>query len=211
MTFKEVFVVVAALVVVATMLSQSFFPGLKGISRAGIVLSVGVVFFIIGLFNKDDLEQVPWNIILLFGGAMSIGFCLWQTGAANWMAVNWLSMFKEAHWLTFVMSIAVLVLLLTNFIMNVAAIAICLPVSLVIAEYLGVSPEIVFFVALTIAGMPFLLLIGAAPNAIAYESKQFSTGSFFVAGIPASIVLLLVLLIFVLVFWPLMGMPILLE
>lgn len=210
-TAKEVFVVVAALVVVGTMVSQSFMPSLKGLSRAGIVLAVGVVFFLIDIFNKDDLEQVPWNIILLFGGAMSIGFCLWQTGAANWMAVNWLSMFKEAHWLTFVMSIAVLVLLLTNFIMNVAAIAICLPVSLVIAEYLGVSSEIVFFIALTVAGMPFLLLIGAAPNAIAYESKQFSTGNFFIAGIPASIVLLLVLLIFVVVFWPLMGMPTLVQ
>jgi sodium-dependent dicarboxylate transporter 2/3/5 len=210
-TFKEVFVIVAALAVVALMVSQSFFPQLKGLNRAAIILAVGVVFFLIGLFTKENLEEVPWNIILLFGGAMSIGFCLWQTGAANWMAVNWLTMFREAHWLTFVMSIAVLVLLLTNFIMNVAAIAIALPVSLVIAEYLGVSAEIVFFIALTVAGMPFLLLIGAAPNAIAYESKQFSTANFFIAGIPASVVLLLVLVVFILLIWPMMGMPILVE
>jgi sodium-dependent dicarboxylate transporter 2/3/5 len=204
-------VIVAALAVVALMVSQSFFPQLKGLNRAAIILAVGVVFFLIGLFTKENLEEVPWNIILLFGGAMSIGFCLWQTGAANWMAVNWLTMFREAHWLTFVMSIAVLVLLLTNFIMNVAAIAIALPVSLVIAEYLGVSAEIVFFIALTVAGMPFLLLIGAAPNAIAYESKQFSTANFFIAGIPASVVLLLVLVVFILLIWPMMGMPILVE
>lgn len=204
---KEIFVVAAALSVVGIMVSQSFIPGMQGLNRAAIVLAMVVLFFVTKLFNKDDLEAVPWNIILLFGGAMSIGFALWRTGAANWMAVNWLTMFQEAHWLTFVMSIAVLVLLLTNFIMNVAAIAISLPVSLVIAGYLGVSTEIVFFTALTVAGMPFLLLIGAAPNAIAYESKQFTTGDFFVTGVPASIVLLLVLVVFILVFWPMMGMP----
>jgi len=211
MKFKEFFVVGSALAVVGVMVSKSFIPELAGLNRAAIVLAVGVIFFVIKLFEKDDLESVPWNIILLFGGAMSIGFCLWRTGAANWMAVNWLSMFQQAHWLTFIMSIAVLVLLLTNFIMNVAAIAISLPVSLVIAGYLGVSAEIVFFTALTIAGMPFLLLIGAAPNAIAYESKQFTTGEFFLTGIPASIVLLLVLLLFILAIWPMQGMPILVK
>jgi hypothetical protein len=61
------------------------------------------------------------------------------------------------------------------------------------------------------AGMPFLLLVGAAPNAIAYESKQFSTGQFFVAGIPASVVLTIVLGIFVWLIWPLMGMPVTIE
>jgi sodium-dependent dicarboxylate transporter 2/3/5 len=208
---KEILVIGGALVVVGTMVSQSFIPEIKGLNRAAIVLSVAVIFFLLNLFEKEDLEAVPWNIILLFGGAMSIGFCLWQTGAANWMAVNWLTMFQESHWLTFVMSIAVLVLLLTNFIMNVAAIAIALPVSLVIAEYLGVSGEIVFFSALTVAGMPFLLLIGAAPNAIAYESKQFTTGHFFAAGIPASIVLLLILLLFIVIIWPMQGMPILVK
>jgi sodium-dependent dicarboxylate transporter 2/3/5 len=210
-TLKELFVILTALAVVGTMVSQSFIPGMQGVNRAAIVLAVAVIFFVIRLFEKEDLEAVPWNIILLFGGAMSIGFCLWQTGAANWMAVNWLTMFQDASWLTFVMSIAVLVLLLTNFIMNVAAIAIALPVSLVIAGYLGVSSEVVFFTALTVAGMPFLLLIGAAPNAIAYESKQFSTGDFFLTGIPASIVLLLLLLVFIAVIWPMMGMPVVAE
>ena len=45
--------------------------------------------------------------------------------------------------------------------------------------------------------MPFLLLVGAAPNAIAYESRQFSSGTFFLAGIPASILLMAVLAVFV--------------
>ena len=72
----------------------------------------------------------------------------------------------------------------------------------------GVAPEVILFSSLAAAGMPFLFLIGAAPNAIAYESGQFSTREFFTAGIPASIILLLVVTIFAAWIWPLMGMPV---
>jgi sodium-dependent dicarboxylate transporter 2/3/5 len=142
---------------------------------------------------------------------MSIGFCLWQTGAAQWLAVNWLVMFQNAHWLVFVLSIATFVLIMTNFIMNVAAIAISLPVSLVIAPYLGVAPDVIFYASLMTAGMPFVLLIGAAPNAIAYESKQFSTGEFFKHGLLLSVVLVAFIGVAILSFWPMMGMPITLK
>ncbi len=98
-------------------------------------------------------------------------------------------------------------MMMTNFIMNVAAIAISLPVALVIAPYLGVSGEVILFASLVTAGMPFLLLVGAAPNAIAYDSKQFSTGEFFLYGIPASIILMAVVALCVWVIWPMMGMP----
>jgi sodium-dependent dicarboxylate transporter 2/3/5 len=158
-----------------------------------------------------DLEDIPWNIILLFAGAMSIGFCLWETEAAKWMAVNWLTMFKEANWFVFVMGISFFVMVMTNFIMNVAAIAISLPVALVIAPYLGVAPEVILFGSLIVSACPFLLLVGAAPNAIAYDSKQFSTGEFFLAGIPASVILMAVTAFAVAIIWPLMGMPITLN
>jgi sodium-dependent dicarboxylate transporter 2/3/5 len=170
-----------------------------------------ILFFVFRILDIRDLETVPWNIMLLFGGAMSIGFCLWETGAAEWLAINWLAIFKESHWFVFVMSIAFFILIMTNFIMNVAAIAISLPVALVVAPYLNVAPEVILFAALVIAGMPFLLLVGAAPNAIAYNSKQFTTGEFFLYGIPASIILMIVVGIAVAFIWPLMGMPILLQ
>ena len=51
--------------------------------------------------------------------------------------------------------------------------------------------------------------VGAAPNPIAYESRQFTSGEFFVAGIPASIILMIVTGVFVWLIWPMMGMPVL--
>jgi sodium-dependent dicarboxylate transporter 2/3/5 len=202
----------AALIVgacIVTMAMRPYVSFLEPIDKTAIILISTILFFITGIMDLDDLEAIPWNIILLFAGAMSIGNCLWQTGAANWMAVNWLVMFQQAHWFVFVMSIAFFVMMMTNFIMNVAAIAISLPVALVIAPYLGVAGEVILFAALVTAGMPFLLLVGAAPNAIAYDSGQFTTAEFFLYGIPASIILMIITGFAVFVLWPLMGMPVL--
>lgn len=211
MTKNEKFVILTVIGVVIIMSLQSFVPALKTMDRAALILISTLIFFFFKVLTVKELEEIPWNIILLFSGAMSIGFCLWKTGAAQWMAVNWLVMFQNAHWLVFVLSIATFVLIMTNFIMNVAAIAISLPVSLVIAKYLGVAPDVIFYASLVTAGMPFVLLIGAAPNAIAYESKQFTTGEFFKHGIPLSIVLIAVLGLAILTVWPLLGMPILIK
>lgn len=194
---------------ILTMSLQVMIPALQGLNKSALFLISTVLFFVFKILDLNDLELIPWNIILLFSGAMSIGFCLWETGAAQWMAVNWLAMFQKANWFVFVMSIAFFVMIMTNFIMNVAAIAISLPVALVIAKYLGVSPEVVMYASLVTAGMPFLLLVGAAPNAIAYDSRQFTSGEFFLYGIPTSILLMLVVGIAVAIIWPLMGMPIL--
>ena len=203
--------ILAALIVVTTICvisAQSFFPALKVIDKSGILLCSTVAFYLFNILDLDDLEAIPWNIILLFAGAMSIGFCLWETEAAKWLAVNWLVMFQESSWFVFVMAIAFFVMLMTNFIMNVAAIAISLPVALVIAPYLGVAGEVILFASLVVAGMPFLLLVGAAPNAIAYNSRQFTTGEFFLWGIPASIMLMAATALAITVIWPIMGMPI---
>jgi sodium-dependent dicarboxylate transporter 2/3/5 len=198
----------AILVLGISAVLKSTIPGFTPPHKTAVLLLSTILFFVTNLLDIHDLEEVPWNIILLFAGAMSIGYCLWQTGAANWMAINWLTMFKDSGPFIFVMSISFFVMMMTNFIMNVAAIAISLPVALVIAPYLGVAGEVILFASLVVAGMPFLLLVGAAPNAIAYDSKQFTTGEFFMWGIPASIILMIVTAFAVKVLWPMMGMPV---
>jgi solute carrier family 13 (sodium-dependent dicarboxylate transporter), member 2/3/5 len=213
MNSKEKFVLIMVVVVLGLFMMKSFspIPFFKDMDRAAIMLVPTLAFFLAKTLGVEEMEGIPWNIILLFGGAMSIGYCLYDTKAAEWMAVSWVTWFQKAPWLVFVLGIAFLVLCLTNFIMNVAAIAITLPISLVIANYLGVAPHVIFFASLAAAGMPFNLLIGAAPNAIAYESKQFTTGEFFVYGCIPSVILMVVLAAFCYFIWPLMGMPVLLK
>jgi sodium-dependent dicarboxylate transporter 2/3/5 len=210
-TGREILTILIVLGAIIFLSLQSFLPALKPFNKSAVILIATILFYLLRILDISDLEEIPWNIILLFGGAMSIGFCLWETGAAKWLAVNWLVMFQKSNWFVFVMSIAFFVMIMTNFIMNVAAIAISLPVALVIAPYLGVAPEVVLFASLVTAGMPFLLLVGAAPNAIAYDSKQFTTGEFFLYGIPASVLLMVGVGVAALVIWPLLGMPVVLP
>ncbi len=209
MSRNEQLALVLVLGAILVLSLRNFIPALAPIDKSAIILTATVLFFALRIVTVEDLEGTSWNIVLLFGGAMSLGFCLWQTGAAAWLAIHWLSLFTEAHWIVFVLGIAFFVLIMTNFIMNVAAIAITMPVALVMAPYLNVSPEVVLFACLVTAGMPFMLLIGAAPNAIAYTSNQFTTREFLFAGIPASLLLMLVLAAFVWLIWPAMGMPVL--
>jgi sodium-dependent dicarboxylate transporter 2/3/5 len=208
---KEILTLAITLAVILLIALKNWVPALQTVDKTAILLSSTLLFFIFNILKVEDLEDIPWNIILLFGGAMSIGFCLWQTKAAEWLAVNWLQLFTNAPSVVFILGMAFFVMIMTNFIMNVAAIAISLPVALVVAPYLGVAGEVIFFSALMTAGMPFLLLIGAAPNAIAYNSKQFTTGEFFKFGIAASIMLMLVVALAVVFIWPLMGMPVFLK
>lgn len=198
-------IVFTAILVIAL---KNFIPVFENFDKTGVMLVATIAFFVVNILDINDLEDIPWNIILLFAGAMSIGFCLWDTGAAKWLAVNWLKLFTEAAPIVFILGMAFFVMMMTNFIMNVAAIAISLPVALVVAPYLGVAGEVILFSSLVVAGMPFLFLVGAAPNAIAYNSKQFSTGQFVLYGIPASIILMVVVYIAVEFIWPLMGMEI---
>jgi sodium-dependent dicarboxylate transporter 2/3/5 len=207
-SFQEILAVIIVITTIVVISGKSFIPAMTNLHKTGILLCSTILFFIVNILDIDDLEEIPWNIILLFAGAMSIGFCLWETGAAKWMAVNWLTLFQNAPAIIFILGMAFFVMIMTNFIMNVAAIAISLPVALVIAPYLGVAGEVIVFSALVVAGMPFLLLVGAAPNAIAYTSKQFTTGEFFYYGIPASIMLMVVTWLAVQFIWPLMGMQV---
>jgi sodium-dependent dicarboxylate transporter 2/3/5 len=205
---KEIIALVIVFACILAMSLSSFFPALKILNKTAIILTSTILFFLTGILDIDDLEEIPWNIILLFAGAMSMGFCLWQTGAAKWLAIKWLMIFHNSSSFFFMMGIAFFVMIMTNLLMNVAAIAISLPVALVLASYINVAPDIILFTSLVAAGMPFLLLVGAAPNAIAYESRQFTPAEFFLYGIPASMLLIAVIGFAVYVLWPMMGMPI---
>lgn len=204
----EILTLVIVFSVILVIALKNFIPAFSALDKTGILLLSTIAFFVLKILDVNDLEEIPWNIILLFAGAMSIGFCLWDTGAANWLAVNWLKLFTEAPAMIFILGMAFFVMMMTNFIMNVAAIAISLPVALVIAPYLGVAGEVILFSSLVAAGMPFLFLVGAAPNAIAYSSKQFTTAEFFLYGIPASVLLMIVIYLAAQFLWPAMGMEV---
>jgi sodium-dependent dicarboxylate transporter 2/3/5 len=62
---------------IAVMSMRSFFPVMaKNLDKSAVILVATILFFVFRILTVKDLENIPWNIVLLFGGAMSIGFCL---------------------------------------------------------------------------------------------------------------------------------------
>lgn len=97
---------------------------LGGMTRKEISASIIIFIAVVLIALKSllpALDSVDKTGVLLFASAMSIGFCLWQPGAAKWLAVNWLVLFQNAPAIASILGMAFFVLVMTNFIMNVAA------------------------------------------------------------------------------------------
>ncbi len=211
MTRKEIVIAGASSLSVIVHGLRSFVPALAPLDKSAIILVATVLFFISGILRSEGPGDLPWNIVLLFGGAMSIGFCLWQTGAAEWLAIGWLVLFHErplagvrhGH-------DAFFVLVMTNFIMNVAAIAITLPVALVMAPYRGRG-----------ARGDHVRLPGGRGHALHAAGRRGAQRhrlreppvpgpGLLPLRDPATVLLLAVIFVFVWKIWPWMGMPVLL-
>ncbi len=142
MNVKEKFVVATVIAIVALFMLKSFLPVkfFTDMDRAGIMLVGTLAFFLYphphrGRSRNHPLEH---HFALRRGHEHRL---LPVEHQGRGMAGRALAhLVPEGPWLTFVLSIAFFVLVMTNFIMNVAAIAITLPVSLVIANTWACRP-----------------------------------------------------------------------
>jgi sodium-dependent dicarboxylate transporter 2/3/5 len=192
----------------ALMLLHPAVPFLRTLDRTAVMMGLAVSFFLFGVLTVKELEEVPWNMLLLFGGALSLSLCLWRTGAAQWWAVKLLPWLGGLGAPMALLAIALGVLLATNVVMNVVAVSVAIPVALALAPYLGVAEEAVVFASLAAGGMPFMVVFGTAPNLIAHGSGKFGHGDFLRAGFLVSAVALVVIGLGVLLLWPYQGMQI---
>ncbi|MBD3257291.1 SLC13/DASS family transporter, partial [candidate division GN15 bacterium] len=78
-TGREILTIVVVLIAIAVMALRSFVPAFAAMNKSAVILVATIAFFAFRILELEDLEKIPWNIVLLFGGAMSIGLCLWQT------------------------------------------------------------------------------------------------------------------------------------
>lgn len=77
-------------------LAVRLFPGIK-LTDTAIALTGGLLMFIIPvrwgerldfLLNWKDIRRLPWDVLLLFGGGLSLAAIIRKTGLAEWIASN---------------------------------------------------------------------------------------------------------------------------
>jgi len=189
-------------IVILTVLLWIFFSSSQYFGLAIVALLGSVLLFFSGAITWKDVEKrVPWGIILLYGGAITMGFGLQKTGAGTWIAH---SIFDVAgnHTYLVIIGLIVLSILLTEFMSNVAAVAILLPIGLGVATQVpGISPLLAALLIALSGGLAFMLVISTPGNTITYSSGYFSTRDLLRAGIFSNIVCIIMIFLIAVFYW----------
>lgn len=191
---KKVLIIYIFIIMMWIFMSQQI--GVAIIALIGVVL-----MFSFRVVNWADVEKgVQWGIILLYGGAITMGIGLQETGAAEWLAQNILSIVGENPYA----ALAVLIIvgfLLTNLMSNTAAVAFLLPIGIGISEAVGLSPVVTSFAIALAGGGAFMLIIATPGAAIAYSSGYFSPKHLLKAGFVTSIICMFFLFLLAIFYW----------
>lgn len=176
------------------------------IGLANIAILSAVSLFIFNIVHWKEIEEyVNWGVILMYGGAIALGFALDHTQAAAWLANQALSPFKLTPFV-FIIIITFVAKFLTEGISNVTTVAILLPLAFALGQSYNLSPVIIVYAVAVPAGLAFILPMGTPPNAVCYASGYYKISDAVRAGIFLNIISWITFLIMVKIYWPLIGL-----
>ncbi|MDA0678822.1 MAG: DASS family sodium-coupled anion symporter [Proteobacteria bacterium] len=169
--------------------------GISGVSDTGIVLTIALLLFLLPSGDSsnprlavwEDMARLPWGVLVLFGGGLSLATAVSDSGLALWLGEQ---LAPLSVWGTAVLVVAAvtLVIFLTELTSNLATTATLLPVMGAIAIQAGVPP-IVLTVPITIAAScAFMLPVATPPNAIVFSTGAISIPQMVKAGVFLNII-----------------------
>ena len=197
---------IIGLIMVATVICWMTLSNTIGLANIAILSAVSLFLFNVVPWKEIE-EYVNWGVILMYGGAISLGFALDHTQAAAWLAKNALSSSKVTPFV-FIIVITFIAKFLTEGISNVATVAILLPLGFALGQTYGISPIIVVYAVAIPAGLAFSLPMGTPPNAICYASGYYRISDLIKAGLVLNVISWLLFLLMVKLYWPLIGLKI---
>lgn len=165
-------------------------PWLGGISDTSIAVAAAIAMFLIPagkahpgpLLEWDAAREVPWGVLLLFGGGLSLSGQFSETGLSRWIGeqVGALSVLPMA---VLVLGAAVTVILLTEFTSNTATAAAFFPIMGAVAVGVGLDP-LLMTVAVTLAvSCAFMLPVATPSNAVAFATGELPIRHMIRAGL----------------------------
>jgi len=174
-------------------------PVVPGLSDALIAMGGALVLFAwpAGLgdgtrvLDWSVMDRLPWGVLLLFGGGLSLADGVRATGLATWIGE---SLAALGTWpLGLVVGLVVLVIvLLTELTSNTATAAAFLPVLGALALGIGEDPLLLMVPATVAASCAFMLPVATPPNAIIYGSGQVTIGQMARAGVGLNLLFVLI-------------------
>ena len=152
-------------------------PGLAALSDAGIAMAGAMALFLVPSGERSDpllirwkyAEQLPWGVLLLFGGGLALAGAVTRTGLAEWLGVS-LQAIGDLPLLGMVVLVTALIIFLTELTSNIGTTATFLPVVGAVAIEAGVDPIVLTVPVTFAASCAFMLPVATPPNAIVFGS-----------------------------------------
>lgn len=174
-----------------------------------------VAVFIAGLLGVtrtltwEDVEnKIPWGIIFLYAGAITLAFALSrETNAAEWLANNIINVFATNP-LLLIVSIVVLTIFLSEVMSNSAATGTILPVALTVftASALQLPPQLAMFIVALPSAFAFMFIIGTPGSAMVYDTSLIQAKDFLKPGFTLNIIGIVVFMTVGLGWWRVIGL-----
>jgi sodium-dependent dicarboxylate transporter 2/3/5 len=179
-------------------------PGLTslvpGLSDAGIAIAAAVLLFSLPVSLKreefaldwETARKVPWGILLVFGGGLSVAEAFQSSGLSEWIGglIGGFGGLPDAGLFAAVSAVFVA---LGEFASNTAMAAMAMPLLAGVAPALGQEPlELMQLVALA-ASIGFMLPVATPPNAIAFATGEVTVGQMARAGLWLDVIAVVVL------------------
>lgn len=145
---------------------------------------------------------ISWDILITIASAFAISRAMQNSGMADAVAEFAVGLSREYSPLVLLAVIFVITNLFTELMTNNAAAALAFPISLSIAEHMGVSPMPFFVTICMAASASFSTPIGYQTNLIVQGIGNYRFGDFVRVGLPLNLLALLITVLVVPLFWP---------
>lgn len=165
-------------------------PWLYGVSDMGIAIAGGVAMFLVragggesrALLTWEEAVKLPWGVLVLFGGGISLGQSVTRTELSLWLG-DQLGALSVLPPIFFIAAVVALVIFLTELTSNVATMTTLAPVLGALAGAVGAAPESLLAPAAVAASCAFMLPVATAPNAIIYASGEVTIAQMMRSGL----------------------------
>ncbi|ARJ38295.1 anion transporter [Sporosarcina ureae] len=142
----------------------------------------------------EDSKEIPWGVLLLFGGGLAIAAGFRETGLSEWIGSQ-LTALDGFHIITIITASSLLVLALTEFTSNTATATMILPVLAALALSMHIHPYALMVPAAMAANCAFMLPVGTPPNAIIFGTNKLRLGEMVRVGFIINVFVLILIVL----------------
>ena len=180
-----------------------------GLSDAGIAVAGGVALFVAPVSLRpwrpalawEDVAELPWSVLLLFGGGLSLAEAIDGTGLAAWLGGS-LGFAERWPLALVVLVVTAAIVFLTELTSNTATAAAFLPIAASLAVGAGADPRALAVPCAVAASCAFMMPVATPPNAIVYGSGRVTVPAMVRAGLWVNLLMIALIEVAVLLLAP---------